>query len=703
MIPSEYLRQLVRRGDLPPGSRVLLQLPSGVHLAETLRACWDLKLTAVPIDPANAARAFLEEHADPAIVVSHGDSYRRETRIMPEPDARLILYTSGSTGDPKGVVLTEEAVRANALAFASLHKIVEASAHGTCLSLHHCNAICGSNMATHLQHAELVVFTPKLDGDMRAYFRELDRRRAETATIVPALLEELVALRPEWPKSLRYLITAAAPLTADLAGRFYDCYGPGRLRQGYGMTEAVNFSCTMPDLDGAVWVRAYLGGSTPPVGPAVPGTEVAVRDGEGEVLVRGPNAMREYWRNPTATAAKFTPDGWLRTGDAGKIDANGWVTLRGRVAESINWRGTVVWPAQLEETWNIRPPSIVVPVVDQDGGEHPAVFGREPKRIGFERIGLGWVAATTEAPLLTSTGKPRRRAMGALLPTRYYSRYRHTALMIAASRAYRRLTPPPSDLLQLGWVYREAKRWLALVGHDVGHDSEGEYVEPEGPAVTALEALADSWPELVAGGMQPDEVFRRRPGLWTAFMREAPMGVYGEMVADFIRRRGLLSEGKCGLELGAGVGNTYRILSHEEAARVTPTDLFPKDGYVRWDFNRKPPDELSALGPFDLVYATNALHCAHDLPLTFRRLAPLVRTGGWIVLGEGSPDAEGTNQWALHPLFGLFDGWWDVGGFRRRSYWLECLHRAGFSTDLGWSALRYGQMDMGGLVWARKT
>ena len=163
-----------------------------------------------------------------------------------------------------------------------------------------------SLLGTHLTGAPLVLH-PRFDP--AGYFADLAAAGARTASIVPALLSDLVDAAPDWPPDLEYLITAAAPLTGDLAHRFHRRYGP-RLRQGYGLTEAVNFSCTAPRFDGAGFTEHYLD-RFPPVGEALPGTEL--RLDAGEVQIRTPDLMDGYWEDPAATAEAITPDGWLRT------------------------------------------------------------------------------------------------------------------------------------------------------------------------------------------------------------------------------------------------------------------------------------------------------------------------------------------------------------------------------------------------------
>jgi hypothetical protein len=223
----------------------------------------------------------------------------------------------------------------------------------------------------------------------------------------------------------------------------------------------------------------------------------------------------------------------------------------------------------------------------------------------------------------------------------------------------------------------------------------------KGAIFECLRRVAAAWPELASGVLQGERVFSDSPGLWKRAMTEFPMGGFARMTADFLIERRLL--GGRVLELGAGVGSCSTLVADHVSDGFIRSDLQPFllkrqkiSGTVeRYDFNR--PGDWRGL---DTIFAVNALHCARDKRATLRYLRAMLREGGTLVLGEGGPrtDAQGT-PWALNAFFGLFRGWWDVGGFLAREDWLGALEEAGF-RESGYAARRAGAHDLGGVLWA---
>lgn len=231
----------------------------------------------------------------------------------------------------------------------------------------------------------------------------------------------------------------------------------------------------------------------------------------------------------------------------------------------------------------------------------------------------------------------------------------------------------------------------------------GDSLAAEGAVFECLRRVAAVWPEIAARRVEGERVFSGDPGLWKRAMTEWPMGGFARMTADFMVDNGLL-DGEV-LELGAGVGSCSALVAAHVSGPFVRTDLQPfllkrqriAGTVERYDFNE--PGRWRRL---DTIFAVNALHCARDKIATLGHLRDMLREGGALVLGEGRPhtDAHGT-PWALNAFFGLFRGWWDIGGFVSRQDWLAALDAARFAS-IGFAARRAGAHDLGGVIWAVK-
>jgi acyl-CoA synthetase (AMP-forming)/AMP-acid ligase II len=217
--------------------------------------------------------------------------------------------------------------------------------------------------------------------DLEGFLALIERHRATMIHIVPpivlALAKSPLVERHDL-SSLRLVNSGAAPLSAELAEAAAARVGCPVV-QGYGMTESSPVTHVTP-ADPA----RHRPGS---IGPPVPNTEcriVAVGTGaelgpgeDGEVCVRGPQVMRGYLDDPEATARTIDPDGWLRTGDVGRADEDGYVVLVDRVKELIKYKGYQVAPAELEALLVEHPAVTEAAVIgrpDEEAGEVPMAF-----------------------------------------------------------------------------------------------------------------------------------------------------------------------------------------------------------------------------------------------------------------------------------------------------------------------------------------
>ena len=691
---------------LPKGARVVIRHPGGEPLAALLTECLDAELVAVPLHPRIDDRdlAATAERVSASLVVDGRQSVTPLDGRPDHPDATglaLIMFTSGSTGRPKGVMLSRRAVLGNARRTARLHGISPQRPHGTCLPLYHCNALVMSLYGTHLTGSPLVLHEWR---DPASYFAELDAKRVRTASIVPALLSELLDVAPPWPEQLDYLITAAAPLTKDMAARFHELYGP-RIRQGFGLTETVNFSTLMPTLDSAEFVAQYVE-QVPPVGPPVADTELRIED--GEVWLRSPEMMDGYWEDPEATAAVLGADGWLRTGDLGEL-RDGYLVLHGRRTELINRGGEKFYPLDLESRWRrsgLAGTFAAVPVPEPSLGHEIGIVvagqSIEDARPLLEGRGPRPAVVQTGGFATTSTGKPKRTFMGRRLAARRDSAQKYADLLDYATAAARTLlTRGPEPHCDRARHMHAQLRALTSAHTGAG----GSSWSARTVAHECVDLVVDSWPALADGSVDGEDLMHDHRGLWKRLMTEWPMVGYATAMADVLTAGDLL-RGRV-LELGTGVGNTTSLIADRVAGEFVWSDRVPElvdrgrwpGRGVVYDLDREPP---AGIGTFDTILATNVLHCVADKQQTLRRLRSLLRDGGHLVLSEGaSPTTPSGVPWALDYLFSLWDGWWDRGGFVNRWDWLAMFRSAGL-RDRGCSALRAGGHDLGGVVWARR-
>ncbi|HUW36971.1 MAG TPA: AMP-binding protein [Rhodocyclaceae bacterium] len=259
----------------------------------------------------------------------------------------LICYTSGTTGRPKGVLLTQAALAANAANSADMHDLSAADRILTTLPLFH---VGGLNILTTpaLAAGASVVLHPKFDPE--ATFDAICRERITLTVLVPAQLDMLMA-HPRWPSadlsSLR-MITTGSSIVPERLIRALRQRGVA-LVQVYGATE----TCPIATYQKLADVERKPGSA----GRPAPGCEVRVAgDGSsddlapgvtGEILVRGANVMSGYWRSPQATAAVLQ-DGWFKSGDMGHWDADGYLFVDGRRKEMIISGGENIYPAEIE-------------------------------------------------------------------------------------------------------------------------------------------------------------------------------------------------------------------------------------------------------------------------------------------------------------------------------------------------------------------
>jgi malonyl-CoA/methylmalonyl-CoA synthetase len=259
-------------------------------------------------------------------------------------DLAAILYTSGTTGRSKGAMLTQHNLASNALTLHALWGFEPRDVLLHALPLFHVHGLfVACNIA--LINASTMLFHAKFDAP--AAIRDL--QRATVFMGVPTMYVRLLG-EPTFDQaacsSMRLFVSGSAPLLAETFNQFRSRTGHTILER-YGMTETGMITSNP-------LVGARKGGT---VGPALPDVEVRVVDDAGKVCacdeighiqVRGPNVLAGYWQMPEKTREEFTPDGWFKTGDVGKLDAEHYVTIVGRSKDLVISGGYNVYPKEIE-------------------------------------------------------------------------------------------------------------------------------------------------------------------------------------------------------------------------------------------------------------------------------------------------------------------------------------------------------------------
>ncbi len=296
--------------------------------------------------------------------------------VAPAPhDPAMIGYTSGTTGRPKGAVLTHANLLASVRALSTAWRWTADDVLILTLPLFHMHGLGVGLHGTLTLGAKAAL----LDGFSPA--RVLRAIAAHDATMffgVPTMYQRLVD-EPgvEAMGELRLCVSGSAPLAAQLHRRFTEATGQAPLER-YGMTETAMLVSNPYDGER----RAGT------VGFPLPGVELRLDDA-GEVQVRGPNVFAGYWRRPDDTSAAFTDDRWFATGDLGSIDDDGYVRLVGRSKELIISGGFNVYPREVEEVVAQHPEvaeCAVAGVPDAHWGEAVAAWVVSARELGIDEV-----------------------------------------------------------------------------------------------------------------------------------------------------------------------------------------------------------------------------------------------------------------------------------------------------------------------------
>ncbi|XP_013390242.1 probable 4-coumarate--CoA ligase 1 [Lingula anatina] len=308
-----------------------------------------------------------------------GHAFPENVDINVDEDVLALPYSSGTTGLPKGVMLTHKNIVAN---------VEQLRHHGVMGYVPLSDCLVGVLPFFHIYGQVVTLFTglaagvkivtmPKFTLD--DYLHIVHRHRATSLHVVPPIALRM-AKYPDIHKfdlsSVRQVFSAAAPLSDTLSEEFSTVTGLSDIKQCYGLTETSPVTHCCPP-------RSWKSGS---IGVPVPNTKHKIVDiesntpqgpmQEGELCVQGPQVMKGYANNPEATA-ECIKDGWFHTGDIGYLDADGHVFISDRLKELIKFKGFQVPPAELEAVILTNPAVLDVAVIgvdDEEAGELPKAF-----------------------------------------------------------------------------------------------------------------------------------------------------------------------------------------------------------------------------------------------------------------------------------------------------------------------------------------
>jgi acyl-CoA synthetase (AMP-forming)/AMP-acid ligase II len=351
------------------GARMLVTVPPFLDAArEAAAEVGGIEL--VVVGEAEGATPLAE-----LIVPSAGQA---DVEIDPGKDLAVLPYSSGTTGMPKGVMLTHRNLVANVnQANASLQVGPGDVLIGVLPFFHIYGMTTIMNLALHA--GAKIVTMPRFE--LEQFLDLIEAHSVTHIFIVPPIALALAkhpAVEGRDLSSLRVTMSGAAPLGAELAGQVSERIG-SVVMQGYGLTETSPVTHCNPIDPG----RAKPG----TIGPPLPGTEARLVDPEsgddlrtgerGELWIRGPQVMSGYLDNPEATAATIDEDGWLHTGDIAVVDDDGYFQIVDRLKELIKYKGFQVPPAELEALLISHPAvtdAAVIGVPDEEAGELPKAF-----------------------------------------------------------------------------------------------------------------------------------------------------------------------------------------------------------------------------------------------------------------------------------------------------------------------------------------
>lgn len=365
--------------------------------------------------------------------------HQQPEHVLPQEnmldEEAMIVYTSGTTGNPKGVVLVQRNLMADGEGISQWHNITPDQRMMCVLPIHHVNGTIVTHVTPFLAGSS-VVLNRKFQTEY--FFQRIKDENVHVVSVVPTLLAFLLEAKQDslgvQQQGFRHIICGAGPLTCELARQFEDTYNIP-IMHGYGLSETTCYSCfletSLTETQHRKWLLDY---GFPSIGTPIPQNEMQIHDtngnplGEherGEIVIRGWNVMKEYYQNEKANQETFQYS-WFRSGDEGfwvnSPDGKPYFFITGRIKELFIRGGVNIAPLEIDEVINCAPgvkAGISVGFVNDFYGEEvgalviPELNATQEEILAYCQKQLPFskapkVVLFTEQLPVTSTGKYQR-------------------------------------------------------------------------------------------------------------------------------------------------------------------------------------------------------------------------------------------------------------------------------------------------------
>jgi acyl-CoA synthetase (AMP-forming)/AMP-acid ligase II len=359
---------LTARG-IAKGTSVAVVHPNGLDGAKALYAALygGFRVTMINLAAGPDAIHYALEHSEAPVAFVHPDQIEMFQAVCPEglkvytpqdqtaplhdlsaDDDALLMYTSGTTGRPKGVVHTHSSLLAGGWTVAVAQELTPQDRGFGVLPFYHINGLCVTVMGSLVSGGSLAM-VPRFSASK--FWEWVDKGGVTWFSVVPTIISHLLHGKAEPSEAskarLRFARSASSALAIETQRAFQDRFGLAVV-ESLGLTETAA-QCLVNPLDPVLHKIGSAGKGICNEGRIADDQGVECKRGiEGEIQIRGPNVMKEYLRNPDATAATFHGD-WLRTGDLGRMDEDGYVFVTGRLKELIIKGGENIAPREIDE------------------------------------------------------------------------------------------------------------------------------------------------------------------------------------------------------------------------------------------------------------------------------------------------------------------------------------------------------------------